>query len=849
MANLWALIYTIVAVSSQPLHCSDEPTQLFPIGLNVIGASGEIIYSSETGSHGGAYRKICHEYRREDFNLGPRLDNLAWTNFTDLSTVQFVLPHSLVAVGAPKIASVQIIGSKKQPHFGLYYQDSYHHADSGIVSIDYPPQRASNGDPAHLTLFETNDDGAITGGDKLMAVWVSFSRPDSDYNCTNYDHCCNITGDLLDFNGKNCPLVQPQWGCYTPDGKRWEDGQAVGSINYLGSLADGGSVMRNKHMAGTRADETVRTTSSLLLHLADTADVSAAITNTYAEHLVIDSPSCRALCASVVKQGPSMTDLHNDTNAAKCNLTSAPNFKAKSYDGLAITVNGFGRIDGRSMMEAFSFQGKSVWTDPAGERGLPLNGYGGAVGSFKTVADAEAHTRWRVMSGLLELSTSATGTGVGDSSAPRRPGTRSTGSSNTTGHQNVSSAGSSDGSSAGTPGTAPGTGTVQQFAIDVSEITVSAGPKRGDGSIRLQFTRVPLDSGHALEDSNEPVSLYDVKSPAAWVDAADGPRVTSNHSRFEFVFLHHCDDNLKVDSSHSTFKHLTLLQGNIGSAVELGTYGIGLRQNTVVNATVDGVYIHRITHDGGQEDQVGSVLGSRTCPWGITLANITVQNLYIPYAGGSNRVSALFKIGTYGAPNAAFAQNTPLDRWYFCSNPWWLDSETIKTNRGETAATLTGLKFLRWRVMTRPTNISWLYNFHPLANTTIADVQFFESPDDNFDSAVQIFPDYDETKAEPDQYFFLTCFGNLVGDPTGRKCWDKEGEIFLRRMRRCDSFGSLGDCNNFQLLGEANSTTCQDISFPHGDYMRGGNKKKTMVRGRGEGEREAEQPGAPGQGR
>jgi hypothetical protein len=111
---------------------------------------------------------------------------------------------------------------------------------------------------------------------------------------------------------------------------------------------------------------------------------------------------------------------------------------------------------------------------------------------------------------------------------------------------------------------------------------------------------VPLDSGHAIEDSNEPVSLYDVKSPGAWVDAADGPRVTSNHSRFDFMYLHHCDDNVKVDSSHSSFRHLTLLQGNIGAAVELGTYGIGLRQNTVENATVDGVYIHRITHDGSQ---------------------------------------------------------------------------------------------------------------------------------------------------------------------------------------------------------------------------------------------------------
>lgn len=44
------------------------------------------------------------------------------------------------------------------------------------------------------------------------------------------------------------------------------------------------------------------------------------------------------------------------------------------------------------------------------------------------------------------------------------------------------------------------------------------------------------------------------------------------------------------------YEKITLLQGNIGSAIELGTYGIGIRENRVEHSVMDGVFIHRITH-------------------------------------------------------------------------------------------------------------------------------------------------------------------------------------------------------------------------------------------------------------
>ena len=199
------------------------------------------------------------------------------------------------------------------------------------------------------------------------------------------------------------------------------------------------------------------------------------------------------------------------------------------------------------MMRAFSFHNKTIWAEPA--LGA-LNGYGSVLPGFRTLGDAEAHTRWRIMSGLLELSSAA----------------------------------------AAEPAVKPAV-----FAVDLSGVTVGWGPVRGDGAVRLQFTRVPLDGGHSLAANNQAARLYDVKTPGTWLGASDGPRVTADGSDVAFTFQHHADDNLKVDSSNATWRHITLLQGNIGSAIELGTYGLGLRGNAVRHTTVSGVYVHRIT--------------------------------------------------------------------------------------------------------------------------------------------------------------------------------------------------------------------------------------------------------------
>ena len=612
--------------------------------------------ADEAGTISGAANastKLCSSFPRRTEGAV-----IGWDGFTDLHAVQFILPAAL----AKRTAALHL-SSPAGADFQAYYREELLPSRNGAVLAAYPPKASAPGAPAHLTLIPRGGDGS-----KVQAVWVSYRADVASYECASYDHCCilNDDGDVTqrDVSTGSCDLRPPSWQCYDERGARWTSGRPIGSIAFLGTLAsskmaDGGSV---------------------LLHLSDGADLSVPLSNTYATHPIVDSPACARLCAKIGTR-PTRT-IWGDADADSCMLSGAPAIRAASGFG-AITVNGFGRLNGWRMMQGFRFQGGAVSAAPAAGK---LNGYGSVVDGFRSMGDAEAHTRWRVMSGLLELTTAS----------DKRP-----------------------------------------FAIDVSELTVAWGPKRGDGTIRLNFLRVPLDGGLPPDASNRPVRLYDVKTPGTWVDAADGPRVTADGSYLGHLYLQAADDNVKVDSSHSTLEHLTLLQGNVGSAVELGTYGIGIRDEAVRAARVYGVYLHRITQPSGMDDGLGSLLGSRTCPWGITLEDISIGRVHVPAAPG-NRITSLIKIGTLGAPDNRFANRTNLDRWFFCNNRWWRqaggDNQTVQRGAARSAARFVNLTMARWKVEVMPSEPSWLYNFHPPARTTFSGLvvngQVVESIDD-----------------------------------------------------------------------------------------------------------------------
>lgn len=769
------------------LRCADsgessDSAQLFQVDVELLGDSGRVIFASNTAA-GGSARKICYRYPFAEEHLGAKFED-AWASFRDLATVQFVLPASLADSG---VMSIRVLAPQGRTPltptngFSSYYRDQYNQSRVASTSDEswWEVEILVNNEdwhPAHISLFENPAPGEQQTGASLMAVWVSFAQPDAAYDCANYDHCCNITSDIAGgLSQDTCDIGDVKWECFTGDGEKWQDGQAVGYVNFMGSLV-------NSNMAGGQ--------KSVLIHLDAAADVSVPLSNSYAEHPVHDSSACRALCSTL--QSHPKINLFDDPNATACKLSGKPNIRAKAGYG-AITINGFGRINGREMMRKFFFQDStdSLWANP--DSGF-TNAYGNMVDTFVSVADAESHTRWRLMSGLVELSSAGAG----------------------------------------------------PFAIDMSGVAVAWGGKRGDGTVRLQFPRVALDGGHSVEDSNKPARMFDVKTPGTWVGASDGPRVTADGSWLGNLFLMHADDNLKVDSSAATYRHITLLQGNIGDAIELGTYGIGLRGNRVEHVSVDGIYIHRITHSHQQEDDLGSVLGSRTCPVGIILSNITLANVHIPSVGGANQISSLFALGTYGAPSSQYKRYSPLDRWFFCVNPWWLGQGQPGSPAGGTkgnsiqesgsAAVFKGIRFLNWRVYPKEQAKSLLFNFHDNASTTMDGIDFYAGYDPDpktnggfpWTRGVRLFGGASDEAPASD--FRTPCLGNWAGDPSGEECWMStqsggaayQGPILGRAAEVCDAVGELrraaaADCNTFQVVG-SKSTTWTNVRFPFGNH-------------------------------
>ena len=116
--------------------------------------------------------------------------------------------------------------------------------------------------------------------------------------------------------------------------------------------------------------------------------------------------------------------------------------------------------------------------------------------------------------------------------------------------------------------------------------------------------------------------------------------MTADGSEVAYSFNHHADDNLKVDASGATYRHLTLLQGNVGAAIELGTYGLGLRANAVRGTVVSGVYLHRVAQNTTQVSpmlnkglhcHVSKLVNSDMCPRPTTLAGaIEAGELGVP---------------------------------------------------------------------------------------------------------------------------------------------------------------------------------------------------------------------------
>merc|ERR1712136_178795 len=260
----------------------------------------------------------------------------------------------------------------------------------------------------------------------------------------------------------------------------------------------------------------------------------------------------------------------------------------------------------------------------------------------------------------------------------------------------------------------------------------------------------------------------DVRTPGGWMDAADGPNLMGDGSEMSYVFLHHADDTVKLSASHVTVREVVALQGNVGSAVFLGNYGLGLRNGVVRSCIVDGVYLNRIVHAYGGYDGHGGVFGTRTCPNGISFEDISVKNLVIPDINSANSVDQLFSIGVL-AGSAVFCsgQNGPV--------------------------TFNSISFENWDVYVNPSMYSVFFN-DGNSNSNADSINFYDvsasGQADILASAVRIW--------SSSSFYYCVCGTSTNAD----QCWNMNGA------------GSGVQNTVYQGLGVTN------INFPYGYYRQ-----------------------------
>merc|ERR1712232_21343 len=260
----------------------------------------------------------------------------------------------------------------------------------------------------------------------------------------------------------------------------------------------------------------------------------------------------------------------------------------------------------------------------------------------------------------------------------------------------------------------------------------------------------------------------DVKTPGTWMDAADGPNLQGDGSVVRHAYLHHADDVVKISASNVQFNRITVLLGNVGSAIELGNYGVGLRNNNILNSVVSGVFIHRVIHSGGGYDGYGGIFGTRTCPKDVNFRGITVSDVFIPEVGNANTVDQVFAIGSLGG-------DAP-----FCGN-----------HKGYVA--FQDISFHSWRIFVNPSMTNKFFGNQD-AVTKIDHINFYDVTQTTKDGILQTAVQFHD---RPDHFY---CLCADLTNP--HLCWDQNGPS--------DSMTA-----NIDFIG----LTSSEIWFPYGPIV------------------------------
>lgn len=256
------------------------------------------------------------------------------------------------------------------------------------------------------------------------------------------------------------------------------------------------------------------------------------------------------------------------------------------------------------------------------------------------------------------------------------------------------------------------------FAIDVSGISAANGALRNEASVALNDGNYPhcgpdgTPQGWRPGYEGGPVKVYDFKRPGVWWGASDSLEVSAD-SVVSNSYFHSADDAIKISAPRQTWRDITVLQGNGGGVINIGSYGYNSGTKGTV---VDGVFVPRITQqpwgDRAQWDDRGGLITTRTCAQpnqrgeqqnitGVTIRNLTLPSLGNPGSGnGPNSYIRPFAIGVAGDTNQA-------DTYAIFCNRW---GDGPGQFRAKSDVTMGDLKFVNFDLYQNPIKNSLIYD-------------------------------------------------------------------------------------------------------------------------------------------
>ncbi len=217
-----------------------------------------------------------------------------------------------------------------------------------------------------------------------------------------------------------------------------------------------------------------------------------------------------------------------------------------------------------------------------------------------------------------------------------------------------------------------------EFPIDVSGITIANSPVRNDAAVKLNFVS-SCEGGTrpyiGYRSGNAPVKIFDVKR-VVWNGASDAFEVGQG-SYVGHSWILSADDSIKISAPNQRFENMTVLQGNAGGVVNIGSYGYNLGTE---GSSVEGVYVPRIVQGGEFGDDIWDprqgqgggtgVIQTLTCPQknmnneDQKVTDVTINNFTIAALGGDDIQNGV-GVNSYNRPFALGIQDMS-----FCSGDW-----------------------------------------------------------------------------------------------------------------------------------------------------------------------------------